>query len=278
MSVAPLTDQELVELFQQAASSVEELAGHLDEEDWDKATDCPGWSVKDHLSHLVSYEAMSLGRPGAPADVDVSSIPYVKDPFQEGNEREVEWRRARSGAEVLAEAREVFAERVKALHDADLSAEVSEADLPIPLSGLTWRQFMPVRISDFFFHEQDMRRAAGKPGHLNGAVARAVFGRMSGRSLPGFGKWVKDLPDGAVVTFDVPEPGRSFAITREGEKGKVVDPPSEPTVRFRTDFEAFLLLVGGRKSAEEMIEAGRLESEGDAGLASTILEKIAVVP
>ena len=47
-------------------ASVDRLCAGLPDRDWELATGCPGWTVKDHLSHLVDYEARALGqaRPG----------------------------------------------------------------------------------------------------------------------------------------------------------------------------------------------------------------------
>ena len=44
-------------------ASVDRLCAGLPDRDWELATGCPGWTVKDHLSHLVDYEARALGGP-----------------------------------------------------------------------------------------------------------------------------------------------------------------------------------------------------------------------
>ncbi|HLW16493.1 MAG TPA: maleylpyruvate isomerase N-terminal domain-containing protein, partial [Actinomycetota bacterium] len=138
MNLDSLTDQDRIALMEQAFSSVDELCGMLDDGDWDLPTDCPGWSVKDNLSHLVSYEAAALGRPPAPALTDRARFPWVKDEIQAGNEREVEWRRSRSGPEVLAEYREVVAERLAQLRGLDQTTRMSESDTPIGLKDIPW--------------------------------------------------------------------------------------------------------------------------------------------
>jgi len=273
-----LTDQDRIALMEQAFSSVDELCGMLDDGDWDLPTDCPGWSVKDSLSHLVSYEAAAIGRPPAPPLVDPERFPYIKDEIQAGNEREVEWRRSRSGAEVLAEYREVVAERLAQLRGLDQTSRMTETDTPIGLKDIPWVKFLPVRVTDFFFHEQDMRRATGKPGHLNGAVGLTVFERMATISLPRFSRWLSALPDGEAVAFDVEAPGRSFAITVADGKGRTIDAAADPKITITADFEAFLLLIGGRRPASELIATGRVAVRGDEELAGTVLAQIAVVP
>jgi len=278
LNLDSLTDRDRIALMEQAFSSVDELCGMFDDGDWDLPTDCPGWSVKDSLSHLVSYEAAAIGRPPAPALADRARFPWVKDEIQAGNEREVEWRRGRSGAEVLAEYREVVAERLAQLRGLDQTTRMTESDTPIGLKDIPWVKFLPVRVSDFFFHEQDMRRATGKPGHLNGAVGLTVFERMATISMPRFSKWLSAVRDGEAVAFNVAAPGRSFAITVVDGKGQTIDAATDPNVTITTDFEAFLLLIGGRRPPAELIAAGRVSVDGDDEVAGTILAQIAVVP
>jgi len=273
-----LTDQDRILLMEQAFSSVDELCGMLDEADWDLATDCPGWSVKDQLSHLVSYEAAAIGRPPAPALQDPERFPWVKDEIQAGNEREVEWRRGRSGAEVLAEFRDVVAERLDQLRGLDQTTKTTEHDTPIGLKDIPWVKFLPVRVADFFFHEQDMRRAAGKPGHLNGAVGLSVFERMAKIALPRFAKWLPSIPEGEAVAFDVASPGRAFAIKLVDGRGSSVDETRDARVTIKADFEGFLLLIGGRRPPAELISDGRVTVSGDEQLAQTVLAQIAVIP
>jgi uncharacterized protein (TIGR03083 family) len=46
-------------------ASIDQLCSGLDARQWDRPTGCPGWTVKDHLSHLTDYQARALGRPAA---------------------------------------------------------------------------------------------------------------------------------------------------------------------------------------------------------------------
>src|SRR5690349_15468955 len=90
--------------------SIEDLCSTLSEDDWLRPTGCPGWTVKDNLSHLVSYEASALGRPSpehTPADLS-----HTKNALGESNEIGVDFRRSQPGATVFAEFREVTAARL----------------------------------------------------------------------------------------------------------------------------------------------------------------------
>lgn len=276
MNLETLTDADRVALMEQAYSSVEEVCSQLDPDDWDKPTDCPGWSVKDNLSHLVSYEAITEGRPRAPEDIDISHATWVDDDVAALNEREIQWRRPRSPQQVLDEYREVTAQRAKSLAAMD-EAAWSET-MPSPFGPLPARNMIGIRILDFFYHEQDIRRAADRPGHLDGAVAAYCFERMGTLAMPRAVAKGAGAPDGSVVVFEVPAPGRTIAVAVEDGRGRLVDPPAQPTVRLACDLETFLCLCGGRWSPSYAKASGRLVIDGDAALADRVLPAMSVTP
>jgi uncharacterized protein (TIGR03083 family) len=65
-------------------ASIDELCSGLTAGQWDLPTGCPGWSVKDHLSHLADYETRALGRP-APQH-EPGPLPHVKNEMGRTNE------------------------------------------------------------------------------------------------------------------------------------------------------------------------------------------------
>jgi uncharacterized protein (TIGR03083 family) len=103
--------------------SIAALCDSLDADEWARPTACPGWTIKDQLSHLVAPEAAMLGRP-APPKLTEHPI-YVHNAVGEMNEDAVELRRSWSGKEVLAEFKEVTSARLDALYkmsDAELDS------------------------------------------------------------------------------------------------------------------------------------------------------------
>ena len=44
-------------------ASIQVLCADLTDAQWDEPTGCPGWTVKDNLSHLVDYEAVRWAAP-----------------------------------------------------------------------------------------------------------------------------------------------------------------------------------------------------------------------
>ena len=139
-------------------------------------TDCPGWSVQDNLSHIIGTEAMLLGRD-APAH-EPGEKPWIRNPIGASNEIQVDYRRSWPPEKVLDEFREVTAERIAALEK--LSDDELAADSWTPIGPGTVRDLLAIRVMDCWVHEQDIRRAVGKPGGLDGPVADHAFGRHRG--------------------------------------------------------------------------------------------------
>lgn len=252
--------------------SIRALGEELTDAEWDTATDLPGWTVKDCLSHIVGTELMVMGEP-AP-DVPVDHLAHVRDEFGAVMETWVERRRTASARAVLDEMGEVTALRLEALRT--LGDEQWEEIGWSPIGQVPYRDFMSVRAFDCWMHEQDMRRAVARPGHMTGfAPAMAVQRLGSGLGYV-VGKRAA-APEGATVVIEVRGPGGDiFAVAVDKRAEPMDPPPTEPTVRLITDVETFCALGGGRWSAAERRD--RVEIEGDEQLADRILSNMAVTP
>ena len=86
-------------------------------ESYDAMTPCPGWSVKDILSHLVGFEKMLHGEPVPEYHGEWPN--YVHNPIGEFNEAFVQANRDRPGLEVLDELRDQCARSIAALRALD---------------------------------------------------------------------------------------------------------------------------------------------------------------
>src|SRR4051812_20395269 len=150
--------------------SIAELGEGLTEAEWDTPTDCPGWTVRDNLSHVIGTELMIMGRPAPPL---AEKPGHVRNAIGEMNEAYVDERRRRRGAEVLAEFRQVTDERLAFLRA--MSDEEWHADAQTPVGPGTYADFMRIRLFDSWVHEQDMRRALGRPGHESGPAADVAY-------------------------------------------------------------------------------------------------------
>src|SRR4051812_30541422 len=134
----------LVEQLAATWKSIGDLCAGLTDSEWSRPTGCPGWTVQDQVSHLVDYESFALGRPRP--EHAVAALDHLRNDMGKINEIGVDVRRARSGAEVLAEFVEVTAarlERLAALTDDDLARET-----PTPAGPGTVRDLLTLRVMD----------------------------------------------------------------------------------------------------------------------------------
>lgn len=254
-------------------ASITELGSGLNEADWNTPTDLPGWTAKDCLSHMAGTEAILLGEPVP--DVSVDHIPRVTSPFIAMMEVPVEARRATPAAKVLAEFVDVTNRRLAVL--AAMSDEQWSTPGWSPVGEVPYATFMEVRVFDCWMHDQDIRRAVGRPGGIN-VGAEVSLGRIE-RGL-GFivGKQA-EAPDGTSVVFEVTGPyPRTYAVVVDGRAGLTDDIPTDPTVRITTDLEVFTALGGGRWSSERAMDTGRVTVTGDNELAGRILSGMAITP
>ena len=250
------------------------LGAELDEAAWATPTDLPGWTAKDCLSHMVGTELALLGTPVP--DVAVDHLTHVTSPFAAAMEVWVEARRSTPGADVLAEFVDATDRRLAAFDTMDEQAWSKLGWSPV--GEAPYRVFMEVRVFDCWMHEQDIRRAVGRPGNLGSAPAALSLDRI-GTSL-GFviGKRA-GAPEGSTIVIDVTGPiPRTFAIEVTDRARPVDTGPDNPTVRITTDNEVLCALGGGRWDAERAMATDRVAVEGDTDLGSRIVAGMATTP
>jgi uncharacterized protein (TIGR03083 family) len=269
MSASPSIDN-----LERTWSSLADLCAGLSEEEWKRPTGCPGWSVQDQVSHLIDYEARLLGRPGP--DGEARPFPHTKNALGESNEIGVEHRRGLSGRQVLDELREVTAARsaqLGALSADDLAGETVTPVGPAPVADM-----LRLRVMDTWSHEQDIRRAVGRPGHEAGpAVDESVA--YFAQFLPAVVGKRAGLPDGAVVVFEIGDAYRG-AIEMVAGRARPVDAGAgagagagAPTVRLTMPAPTFAALVGGRSDAPDDVAV-----DGDTDLARRIIDVLGFMP
>ncbi len=251
-----------------------ELVDDLDEQQWKLPTDLPGWTVQDNLSHIVGTELMLLGEP-AP-EVDVRHLPHVRNPFAAAMEPWIEARRGLPGEEVLQEYHRVIERRLEQLEA--LTTAAFEKVGWSPVGEVPYRDFMVVRVFDCWMHEQDMRRALGRPGHLSGPVVDTALTRFEAALGFVVGKKAGALDGSSVVFVLEGEPVRRYAVVVEGRAKLVAEPPVEPTVRLTMPLETFVALGGGRRDAVYATVDGGARIEGDDVLGRAVLASLAFTP
>jgi len=242
-------------------------------DDWDRPTDCPGWTVRDQLSHVIGIERTLLGDAAPVFDGPVPA--HVQNPIGEMNEAWVAARRGWPGPEVLAELRAVAARRLDQL--AGFSPEDFDRVGWSPVGQVPYRDFMAVRTFDCWAHEQDVRRALDRPGGRGGAGEAITLDRVDGFLGYVVGKKA-GAPDGTTVVWDVagPLPRRPAVAVVDG-RARPADPPDDPTVAFATDAGTYWRLGCGRTTAEAALADGAVVVTGDADLGRRILEGMNVL-
>ena len=266
--------QAYVDTWAVAVEDAVTLLRSLRDEDWSRPTDCPGWDVRAVAAHLAHLESELAGNPQD--EVEVPALAHVTSSLGAYTERGPIARREWSPAAVVNELEESASIRLAALRadpptDGSVRAPVTPGNI-----GWTWETLLSNRALDVWMHEQDIRRAVGRPGGLDTAAARhtvGVFARDLGYVV---GKRVAPAP-GTSVVLDVTGAQPVHTAVEVGADGRarsVREDPGDPTVTLRLDTEAYVVLCGGRRPASDLdVEVG-----GDGALGRRVLDAMAVTP
>lgn len=259
---------ELKRAHEDLYDSYEETVDRLGAGDWDRATGCPGWSVRDILAHVVGVEAILAG-DAEPEHELPTDLPHVRNDFGRYMEVHVDARRQVATDDLAAELHDVLARRRKQVDRvSDLGDEIrSVMGTTGPAAPL-----LTIRVFDLWMHEQDLRRALGRPGHRTGPAVDVCMRRIA-KGL------ASELPDrletSAVVVIEVTgETPRTLAV--DLGSGAVLDSaPGDAATTLRLDLDGFVALVGGRADAPSVDD---LDVDGDQELGRRLAAAMAVTP
>jgi uncharacterized protein (TIGR03083 family) len=253
------TWQANIDAFEQTSRSMITLGDELGPADWDRPTECPGWSVKDQYSHILGIERYLLGEAD---DGEVRTTANTT--------LDVEARRDSEPAKILGELRDVIDRRVTVLRSGAIDlAEV--IDTPFGRT-MPYGDFIANRAFDVWMHEQDVRRAVARPGNLDGPGADCSRQVLSGALPFVIGKRAAAAPGQAVV-IETPEHRWRVEIG-DDRRARFRDGETEPTVRLRMAWETFVRLGGGRVTVTD----ADVEIAGDPDLAGRVLAGMAITP
>jgi uncharacterized protein (TIGR03083 family) len=268
----PGTQESVVAILDEEWSAIDTLAQGLADEEWELPSECPGWTVRDVLSHLIGIERVLLGEAAPPPLTELP--PHVENEVGARNEAWVAPRRSRPGPEVLQEFQQVTARRIADLRSWPQSRfdEIG----PSPVGEVPYREFMHVRVMDSWVHEQDIRVATGRPGHDSGPAAQLSIDRLCAAMSFVVGKQA-GTPEGASVRFDLRGPlsRRIDVVVRDGRAKAGVELDGQPTASLDMDVEVFWRLTCGRVDGKAALLAGLVDIGGDDGLASRVLDAMA---
>lgn len=263
-----------IDAWTTSVADVVTLLRSLDEQDWSRPTDLPGWDVRAVAGHLAHLESELAGFDQAP--VEVPELAHVRSPMSSYTERGPLTRASWAATDIVDELENAAAARLVEL-EADLPSDGSGKPPRTPGDiGWNWETLLSNRVLDVWMHEQDIRRAVGRPGGMTGPGAAHtvnVFARSFGYCV---GKRVAP-PAGTTVVLDVSGVSPvhlAVEVTPEGRAVPMQSDPAEPTVRLAMDLQAFIVLSGGRRPWREV----GVRIDGDQGLGEKVLEALAVTP
>lgn len=236
---APPADQAgYVEAYRQVLLSLVNTCDGLREQDWELATDCAGWTVRDQVAHVVHLEDYFSGSPHpvVEEEIAVGSPAHVHNDLGVWMEQGVRSRAGLTIEQLLAELRSLVEIRTAQLYNADLTLETTvrgPREREVSLAEL-----IRLRLCDIWVHEQDIREAVGRIGSLDG---------------PGAAQWtalVLDAVPRVVLRRVAPEPGTVVIVESTG--------PVTGRAGVRIDVDA-----DGELVAHELFTGHAEESHGD---------------
>lgn len=266
---------DLVAVWWEAVDSFTRLLEHVTDEEWSTPTDLPGWDVHAVAAHTAHLEALLAGRPHD--EVEVGDAPHARGMMGRFTEQGVVVRRAEDGDALISEIREATTAR----HTQLLADPPTDPSAPAPgvfgAIGWTTGLLLRNRPLDVWMHEQDVRRALGRPGNLDSAAAIHSADYLM-ESLPFVVAKRAGSPAGTVVRLEVAGHAPVTAVVGEDGRGRSAaeddDLAGEPTATLAMDRETFVVLAGGRREAAP----GDVRVSGDAALGERVLAAMGVTP
>ncbi|HTU37058.1 MAG TPA: maleylpyruvate isomerase family mycothiol-dependent enzyme [Acidimicrobiales bacterium] len=240
--------------LQQTWEGLADVSRELSTSEWALPTECPGWDVKDQLSHLIGIELAIMGEPTPAWDGEMGA--HVKNDFAATNEPWIAVRRSTPGPDVWTEF--VGVTRARLAEEAQNSDEDWAKVGFSPVGQRPRAVFMEVRVFDSWVHEQDVRRALDRPGG-SGNLASAMSLTRVQEAMPFVVGKQASCPDGTAVRFDIAGPGddaRAFTIAVEGGRARPVDGSTTPAATLSMSSIDFVRLGCGRATAAQLAEGG----------------------
>ncbi|HWD96332.1 MAG TPA: maleylpyruvate isomerase family mycothiol-dependent enzyme [Acidimicrobiales bacterium] len=265
----------IVDTLDETWSSIERTLRPREPEAYDALTPCPGWSVRDVLSHLLGFELMMRGELKPPSH-EGSWPSHVKNPIGEINEAIVDSYRSWPGVEVLDLFRATTTRSIEILRslDDDSWEKVGwspEGDRP-------FHRFQETRALDSWIHLQDIRDALLEPSDDHGPGEEIVVNRFESALPYVLGKKA-GAHDGTLVQINLSgRLARSILIGVENGRASALERTSEvPTMELTTPVALFWRRAAGRISAEAFLRASATDVRGDEALAGSFAEALRIM-
>ncbi len=241
---------------------------------YDAMTPCPGWSVRDVLSHLLGFEQVLNG--ATPPRFQGEYPPYVQNDIGRLNEAFVQANRDRPGIDVLnsfVRATQESLARLRALagDDWDRVGWSPEGERP-------YHRFQETRVLDSWIHLQDIRDALLEPADDHGPAEEIVVNRFEAALPFVVGKKV-GAPDGFTMQLNLSgRAGRTITLAvADGRCRPVSALVTPPTLEMSTPVALFWRRAAGRISADAFLGASATDVRGDHASARAFAQALRVM-
>lgn len=279
---APDDQGGLLDAFDQVVQAIVDLGWACREEDFDRPTECPGWTVKHHVVKVVATEKAFAALPREP--MGPARQAEVRNQFERMVDVEVAARRQWTGRSVISELADFHQHRMSQLRSLEVHLDTEIAGFFG--SRTTFGDQLRAQITETWVHEQDIRTALDRPGDLDSPAA-AVLTSAIIDALPAIAAGAAGIEPGHAVVLDVTGPvlARGGARVLEDEDGNrrgeelfsgqdrpEGDEPSDvTTVQLTT--EALTRRTAGRRTTDEIHHT----ITGDAAAGRRLLDALEVL-
>ncbi|MPZ25329.1 MAG: maleylpyruvate isomerase family mycothiol-dependent enzyme [Micromonosporaceae bacterium] len=251
-----------VAAWRHAIESMLSLGRQLSDPQWAAPTECPKWTVKDVYAHLIGGEWWMIeGHPLPEQGIDS----WAAEP--------VLARRDATPAAIMDELREVYERRRVELDRGGIDPE-QPAYLATGRAA-TLDLLLRNRVVDAWVHEQDVRRAVGRPGNLASPGA-AIAGDLFVAAFPRIVAKSAGAPPGSTVrltTTGEVSVAVAVAVDQTG-RGSLVAPGQPALAHLTMGWEAYTRLSCGRGARADY----EVRITGDRALAERVLANLATTP
>ena len=264
----------IIEALDDTWSAIDRLVRPLSDDQYDAPTACPGWSVRDVISHLLGFEVMLQGAPVPQFEGPWPE--YVHNPIGEINEAFVAAHRGEPGIDILNRFHDATVRSLSALRALD-----DEGWQKIgwsPEGERPYHRFQETRVLDSWIHLQDIRDALLQPADDHGAGEEIVVNRFEA-ALPYVVGKKMHADEGALVQLNLTgRLGRTVLLgVREGRAQALTVSDEAPTLEITTPVALFWRRAAGRISAGAFLSASATDVRGDRAAAMSFAESLRIM-